>query len=140
MSELSIIIPCYNEENTIEKIIDKILNQSQFDKEIIVIDDYSTDNTRKILKEIKDKKISKLLLNESNFGKGYSISKGIENAKGDIILIQDADLEYDPDEYPNMINPILDNKADIVYGSRFKGGQPHRVVSVSYTHLRAHET
>lgn len=126
--KISIIIPCYNEENTIEKIIDKILNQSQFDKEIIVIDDYSTDNTRKILKEIKDKKISKLLLNESNFGKGYSISKGIENAKGDIILIQDADLEYDPKDYNKILLPIINDYADVVYGSRFVNSDEKRVL------------
>lgn len=125
--KLSIIIPCYNENSTIEKIIDKINNQKNFNKEIIVIDDCSTDGTTKILNNLKDK-ISSLTVNEKNYGKGFCIKKGIEIATGDIILIQDADLEYDPNEYPTIISPIINDKADVVYGSRFQGGQPHRVV------------
>lgn len=126
--KISIIIPCFNEENTIEKIIDKILDQNQLDKEIIVIDDNSSDNTRKILNEIKDKKISKLLFNEKNLGKGYCISKGIENAEGDIILIQDADLEYDPKDYNKILFPIINDYADVVYGSRFVNSDEKRVL------------
>ncbi len=126
--KISIIIPCFNEENTIEKIVDKILNQDQFEKEIIVVDDNSSDNSRQILNKIKGKKISKLLFNEKNFGKGYCISKGIENAEGDIILIQDADLEYDPKDYNKILFPIINDYADVVYGSRFINSDEKRVL------------
>ena len=125
--KLSIIIPCYNENSTIEKIIDKINNQKNFNKEIIVIDDCSTDGTTEILNNLKDK-ISYLSINEKNHGKGFCIKKGIEKATGDIILIQDADLEYDPAEYEKLIMPIYNDQADVVYGSRFVGSECKRVL------------
>ena len=125
--KISIIIPCYNEINTIEKIIDKILLQESFDKEIIVIDDNSTDGTRDLLKSIKSK-YNKLIINSKNYGKGYSIKKGISSATGDIILIQDADLEYDPSDYEKLIRPIILDNADVVFGSRFAGAEEKRVL------------
>ena len=125
--KISIIIPCYNEINTIEKIIDKILLQEAFDKEIIVIDDNSTDGSKDLLKNIKGK-YNKLIINSKNYGKGYSIKKGISNATGDIILIQDADLEYDPSDYEKLIRPIILDNADVVFGSRFAGAEEKRVL------------
>lgn len=124
---LSVIVPCFNEIDTIEKVLKKIKNSSVTNKEIIVIDDFSKDGSREYLNTLIDDEIT-IKFHDRNKGKGAAISTGIEYAKGKIIIIQDADLEYDPAEYPNIINPIIDNKADVVYGSRFKGGQPHRVV------------
>ena len=126
--KLSIIIPCFNEKSTINEIIDRVLNFSSYQKEIIVIDDYSTDGTRDILKSIEKSKIQKLILNEKNYGKGYSLRKGIREASGDILIIQDADLEYDPNDYDKMINPIKNGIADVVYGSRFIGSNEKRVL------------
>ena len=97
--KISIIIPCYNEISTIDKILNKVIAQSKFEKEIIVIDDFSLDGTREYLQNKGRSKIDKLILNEKNYGKGYSLRKGIEISDGDIILIQDADLEYDPIDY-----------------------------------------
>ena len=125
--KISIIIPCYNEINTIEKIIDKILLQEAFDKEVIIIDDNSTDGTRDLLEGIKDK-YNKLIINSKNYGKGYSIKKGISKATGEIILIQDADLEYDPSDYEKLIRPIKLDNADVVFGSRFIGSEEKRVL------------
>ena len=124
---LSVIVPCFNEIDTIEKVLKKIKNSSVTNKEIIVIDDFSKDGSREYLNTLIDDEIT-IKFHDRNKGKGAAISTGIEYAKGKIIIIQDADLEYDPAEYPNIINPIIANKADVVYGSRFKGGQPHRVV------------
>ena len=126
--KLSIIIPCYNESNTIEKIINKVINQKDYDKEIIVIDDFSTDGSIEILKNFDEKKVIKLIFNNLNRGKGYCVKKGIEQSTGDIILIQDADLEYDPYDYKRLLNPILNNNADVVYGSRFIGSEEKRVL------------
>ena len=126
--KISIIIPCFNEENTIEDIINRIIEQKEIDKEIIVIDDFSSDHTRKILKEKLEDKIDKLILNERNFGKGYSIREGIKHAGGDCILIQDADLEYDPNDYKRLIKPIEKGVADVVYGSRFIGSEEKRIL------------
>ena len=126
--KISIIIPCFNEENTIEEIINRIIEQKETDKEIIVIDDFSSDHTRKILKEKLEDKIDKLILNERNFGKGYSIREGIKHAGGDCILIQDADLEYDPKDYKRLIKPIEKGFADVVYGSRFIGSEEKRIL------------
>ena len=125
---LSIIIPCYNEEKTIEKIIEKILTSSPYNNEIIVIDDCSTDQSKKILETNHDNKISKLIFNKKNYGKGYSVRQGIEVATGDIILIQDADLEYDPSDYYRLVGPIINGDADVVYGSRFIGSGEKRVL------------
>ena len=131
--KLSIIIPCYNEENTIVEIIEKIRFQSSIDKEIIIVDDYSTDSTRLIIKENLNDKIDQLILNNQNKGKGYSIRKGIEKATGDLILIQDADLEYDPSDYKKLIRPIESGLADVVYGSRFLGSSERRVLYFWHT-------
>lgn len=126
--KVSVIIPCYNEVKTIKEIISKVLNYKDLNKEIIVIDDNSTDGSLEILKDELKNVIDILLVNLKNFGKGYSIKRGIEVATGDIIIIQDADLEYDPSDYPRLIDPIVKNYADVVYGSRFIGSDQKRVL------------
>jgi glycosyltransferase involved in cell wall biosynthesis len=131
--KISIIIPCYNEETTIGKIVKKINDLNFSDLEIIIIDDFSTDNTRKILKEEIKEKVSKIIFNEKNFGKGFCIKEGIKVSTGDIIIIQDADLEYEPSDYPKLINPIIDGYADVVYGSRFKSTEITRVLFFWHT-------
>ena len=125
---VSIIILCFNEEKTISEIIHSVKKNINDNDEIIVIDDYSTDKTRDILEGDLKNKINNLILNEKNFGKGYSIRKGIEKSKGDIILIQDADLEYDPGDYQRLLKPIKEGFADVVYGSRFIGSEEKRVL------------
>ena len=131
--KLSIIIPCFNEVSTIKEIINKIKNQTTIDKEIILIDDYSTDGTRLIIEKDLKNIVDQLILNEQNYGKGYCIKKGIEISKGDIILVQDADLEYDPSDYEKLINPIKNNIADVVYGSRFTSSEQTRVLFFWHT-------
>jgi glycosyltransferase involved in cell wall biosynthesis len=131
--KISIIVPCYNEEKTIKAIITKIINLKDLNKEIIVIDDQSTDNSRKILKEELSDLIDCLILNNKNCGKGFSIREGIKAATGDIILIQDADLEYDPSDYNKLISPIKNGYADVVYGSRFTGSDEKRVLLYWHT-------
>ena len=130
---ITIIIPCYNEVKTIEIIVNKILKLNKYEFEIIIVDDYSIDGTREILKDKLSNKVSLIIYNEKNYGKGYCIRKGIERSNGNIILIQDADLEYDPQDYPKLINPIINNCADVVYGSRFVGGDEKRVLFFWHT-------
>ena len=121
--KLSIIIPCYNEENTIKIIIEKVLKFNLYEKEIIIIDDCSTDSSRQIIKKLSLENLNiKYFFLEKNLGKGAALSKGFFEASGDIILTQDADLEYDPSDYPKLLKPFIDTDADIVYGSRFLGG------------------
>lgn len=131
---LSIIIPAYNEEQTIRKLLDRVFDVQLMHglrKEVIVVNDCSTDNTEKVVLDYQ-KEQSKYLINyikhEINQGKGAALHSGIKIAKGDYIIVQDADLEYDPDEYNLLLKPILDGFADIVYGSRFMGGKPHRIL------------
>ena len=131
--KVSIIIPCYNEQSTIKEIINKINSQSNIEKEIIVIDDFSNDKTREILEKDLKNNIHKIILNERNYGKGYSIKKGIESASGDCIIIQDADLEYDPTDYKKLLDPIINDVADVVYGSRFIGTSERRVLYFWHT-------
>ena len=131
--KLSIVIPCYNESSTIVKIIEQINQQSSIDKEIILIDDFSNDGTRSIIEKELKNKVDQIFLNEKNYGKGYCIKKGIKKAKGDMILIQDADLEYNPSDYKKLINPIEKNIADVVYGSRFIGSAEKRVLYFWHT-------
>jgi len=129
--KISIIIPCYNEKDTINEIVKKVRNADVLhcEKEIIVIDDNSNDGTSTILDELKKNfAIAKLIKNSKNQGKGFSIKEGIKNSNGDIIIIQDADLEYDPNDYNKLLEPILDGYADAVYGSRFLGSSRVRVL------------
>ena len=124
---VSVIIPCFNEKNSIKKIIEKVENTTIPLEEIIIVDDLSNDGTREILQKINNP-IIKVFYHSKNQGKGAALRTGFSKANGEICIIQDADLEYDPSEYPKLIKPILDNKADVVFGSRFKGGDAHRVV------------
>ena len=125
--KLSIIIPCFNEESTVKTLVESV-QASQVDiQEIIVVDDGSVDNTLKILHTMKSDNLI-IKTHKYNKGKGAALRTGFQAAKGDICLVQDADLEYDPKEYSKLIQPILDDKADVVFGSRFQGGYPHRVV------------
>jgi len=128
--KLSIVIPCYNEISTIENIIDAVIASPYPDKEIIVVDDCSTDGTIDKLKNqiASSGKVHQILYHPVNQGKGAALRTGIQNATGDIVIIQDADLEYDPNEYSLLVEPILNNKADVVFGSRFLGSHAHRVL------------
>lgn len=130
LKKISIIIPCYNEADTILAIVKKVKksNTLKLTKEIIIIDDGSNQKTKNILRKIPQTKNLTIITNQINRGKGYSIKKGINRSTGDIVLIQDADLEYDPGDYPTLLSPLLEEKADVVYGSRFTGHQPHRVL------------
>ena len=126
MLKLSIVIPIYNERETLETLIAKV-NSVDYDKEILLIDDFSSDGTREVLKKYENKENFQVLYHDHNQGKGAALRTGFSNANGDIIIIQDADLEYNPADYGTLIEPILDGRADVVYGSRFLGG-PHRVL------------
>ena len=121
MQKLSIIIPVYNEEATIKKIIDKVksVRLKDFSKEIIVVEDHSNDDTKQVLKNLKDSSL-KIFYHDINKGKGAAVRTGLKNSSGDVILIQDADLEYNPEEYTNLLNPFNDKKIMVVYGSRIE--------------------
>ncbi len=126
--KLSIIIPCYNEEPTIRQIIAAVRDSGWPDIELIVVDDCSSDGTREILQNELSDQIDQLILHEHNQGKGAAIRTGVANVTGDVVLIQDADLEYDPKEYGRLMAPIESGKADVVFGSRFISGHAHRVL------------
>ena len=126
--KLSIIIPCYNEKDTIREVVQAVRTAPVAEKEIIIVDDCSTDGTRDILQSEIVPLVEKVIFHGANKGKGAALRTGIRAATGDIVIVQDADLEYDPREYPLVIEPILQGKADVVYGSRFMGGRPHRVL------------
>ena len=133
---LSIIIPCYNEKNTIKNIIEKVINVKPSNKQIIVVDDYSNDGS---IEEIK--KIVKLypdlhvIFHNQNFGKGKAIRSGLDAVKNEVVIIQDADLEYDPSEYLNLMLPFIDAQADVVYGSRFLGNQKYTRIHFFWHYL-----
>lgn len=122
---ISVVIPVFNERETISILLDKV-RATPFDKEIIVVDDGSTDGTRDVLAKEAERGV-RVILHEVNQGKGAALRTGFRHVKGDIVIVQDADLEYNPAEYPHLLEPILDGRADVVYGSRFLGG-PHRVL------------
>ena len=124
---LSVIIPCFNEVKTLNELLAAVKECGVEDLEIIIVDDCSTDGTRELLKNLNDD-IIKVLYHDFNKGKGAALRTGFKNATGDICIVQDADLEYDPKEFPLLLDPIIKNKADVVFGSRFQSGRPHRVV------------
>jgi len=134
--KLSIIIPVYNEHKTIESLVNKVLgvDLGNIKKEIIIVDDGSKDKTTDVLKSKIEPIVSKIIYKQKNEGKGAALRTGFQNATGDYVIVQDADLEYDPNEYSLLLKPVLDGFADVVYGSRFIGGKPHRVLF--YWHSR----
>jgi glycosyltransferase involved in cell wall biosynthesis len=126
MKTLSVIIPCYNEEKTLAEIVRRVraVKLENISYEIIIVDDASKDKSREVIKMLPD---VKALFHEKNQGKGKAVITGLKNATGDMVIIQDADLEYSPEDYPKLIAPLLEGYADVVYGSRFFGSAPHRV-------------
>lgn len=127
--KLSVVIPCYNEIDTIADIVDKVCAVPlEIERELIIVDDGSQDGTREYLATLNDEKHITVILHKENCGKGAALRTGFAHATGEIIIIQDADLEYDPDEYPRLLQPVLRGKADVVYGSRFIGSDSHRVL------------
>jgi glycosyltransferase involved in cell wall biosynthesis len=127
--KLSVVLPVYNEAATIGAIVERVRAVNlPVDLELIIVDDCSTDGTRRVLDELSKQPGVQLVLHDRNRGKGAALRSGFASATGDIVIVQDADLEYDPEEYPRLIRPILDNRADVVFGSRFSGGECHRVL------------
>ena len=126
--KVSIVIPCYDEKDTIEKIVEAVRAAPIEGREIIVIDDCSRDGTQAVLKEKISQIVDQIIYHPVNRGKGAALRSGFAAATGDIILVQDADLEYSPEEYPVLLEPLMSGKADAVFGSRFMGGRPHRVL------------
>jgi len=126
--KVSIVIPCYNEKNTIEKIVEAVRSAPIENKEIIIVDDCSGDGTGAVLKEKISQMVDRIIYHPVNRGKGAALRTGFAAATGDIILVQDADLEYNPEDYPVLLGPLMSGKADAVFGSRFMGGRPHRVL------------
>jgi len=124
--KITVIIPAFNEKNTIQEIVRRVLAMKMVD-EIIIVDDGSTDGTRDLISNMDGKNNVRIILHEKNQGKGAAVRSGISAATGDVLMIQDADLEYDPREYPNLMKPIEEGMADVVYGSRFLGA-PHRAI------------
>jgi len=124
---LSVVIPCYNERDTLADLIRRVREAPPARKQLILVDDCSADGTRELIRAEIEPLVDRVVYHERNRGKGAAIRSGLKHVTGDIIIIQDADLEYDPDEYPKLIGPIVEGKADVVYGSRFTGEGPHRV-------------
>lgn len=132
---LSIVIPCYNEKDNIKNIVDKVLASPIENKEIIVVDDMSKDGTRDILESEIKPLVSKIIYHEVNGGKGAALKTGFAHATGDVVIIQDADMEYDPNEYPQVVNPIFEGEAEVVYGSRFLGQKRKGYLANRYANL-----
>src|SRR5436309_7842687 len=130
--KISVVIPVFNERNTIEQIVRAVRGADVPEIEIIVVDDASTDGTQEALKEKVSSLADKIIYQPHNMGKGAALRAGFAAATGDIVLVQDADLEYNPADYPTLLEPILTGKADAVFGSRFMGGRPHRVLYFWY--------
>jgi glycosyltransferase involved in cell wall biosynthesis len=126
--KLSVVIPCYNEVATLGILIDSVKAAPVDSLEIIVVDDCSTDGSRELLREKYAARVDRVIYHDRNQGKGAALRSGFAHATGDLVVVQDADLEYDPQEYPRLMEPILRGNADVVFGSRFAGGQAHRVV------------
>jgi glycosyltransferase involved in cell wall biosynthesis len=127
LMKVSVIIPCYNEKELLARQISLVKESPVDDKEIILVDDGSIDGTREMIKATLEEEVDKVVYHERNMGKGAAIRSGLQHVSGDIVIIQDADLEYDPMEYPRLVEPIVGGKADVVFGSRFIGEGPHRV-------------
>jgi glycosyltransferase involved in cell wall biosynthesis len=128
MPTLSVVIACFNERSTIESIVDAVERSPVRDLEIILVDDGSTDGTRELLRDKLESRVARVIYHPANRGKGAALRSGFAAATGDMVIVQDADLEYDPQDYPRLIAPILAGKADVVFGSRFSGGSSTRVL------------
>jgi glycosyltransferase involved in cell wall biosynthesis len=128
LATLSVVIPCFNERDTIERIVEAVLGSPIRELEVIVVDDFSSDGTREVLREKVEPRVARVIYHDRNRGKGAALRTGFAAATGDLVIVQDADLEYDPQDYPRLIEPILAGKADVVYGSRFSGGSSVRVL------------
>jgi len=125
---VSIVIPCFNEVATLEKVVAAVLDAPIDSKEVIIVDDGSTDGTSELIRNKLEQRVARVIFHERNRGKGAALRSGFAVASGDVVLVQDADLEYDPRDYGSLLAPIEEGKADVVYGSRFVGGDAHRVL------------